>query len=183
MSYKFLEDFTRTYRAKRNIKDKHWHEGYYVCHNTRQLCPIGDILKDDDFKHLLIRNSFADWNMPRDLESIEIDVNTLCRHTGYFDENGAYFENDYVKFIFKNKSEEHIGVIKFGEYANPFESFSCIKHFGFYIEWISGKNIKTLRKDLTGIFNDGLIEHTKKNIIDNPEYKTDALKYESGVRK
>lgn len=170
MSYTFSEQFAKTYKAKQGLKDKIWHEGYYVLHNTRQVCPLGDKLKGDDFEHFIFQDSFANWNMPRFLQPTKIDVNTLCKHTGFFDQNNSYFENDYVKFLFREETDSHIGIIRFGEYMNPLGKFGYDKHYGFYIDWVCGENKDSLRKDFVGLLKDGLIEHTKNNAIDNPNY-------------
>ena len=76
----------------------YWREGYYVCHTTRQPCVIGDELKDDEIEHYIFYDSFADWNMPRVLEAIEVDPNTICRYSGINDKHGKrIFENDVIR--------------------------------------------------------------------------------------
>lgn len=44
------------------------YSGWYVGHVNRQLCPIGDSLHVRDVEHVVVRSSFADWNMPSNLE-------------------------------------------------------------------------------------------------------------------
>ena len=41
--------------------------GWYVYHETRQPCVFDDELKDDEIVHYVVHDSFADWNMPREL--------------------------------------------------------------------------------------------------------------------
>lgn len=78
----------------------HWVEGGYVKHICRQVCVLGDDrVNPEDIKHLIVRSGFADWNMPRSLEAIEIDVDTLCEFTEMLDVDGnPIFENAIVEF-------------------------------------------------------------------------------------
>ena len=80
-------------------KDKNgrWHYGYYVRHETRQPCIIGDNLKDDEINHYLFYDGFADWNMPRELKYVEVDPKTVGRFSGMYDKSGVrIFEDDIV---------------------------------------------------------------------------------------
>lgn len=52
-------------------------EGYYIRYETRQVCPLGDELKDDEVIHLIARNSFADWNMSKTLEFCKVFPDTV----------------------------------------------------------------------------------------------------------
>ena len=43
-------------------------EGYYICHENRQLSPLGPSwLRPEDVDHCVAVDDFADWNMPRSL--------------------------------------------------------------------------------------------------------------------
>lgn len=48
-------------------------EGWYAFHEKRQPCPMNDELAPDDCLHLIVSDSFADWNMPVDLRIVAID--------------------------------------------------------------------------------------------------------------
>ena len=75
-----------------------WAVGYYVMHRKRTLCPIGDSLKEEDVEHMVVKDGFSDWNMPRSMEAVEIDPGTICRCSGEKASNGAFvFENDLVE--------------------------------------------------------------------------------------
>lgn len=46
--------------------------GWYVFHEKRQPCVMNDWLKPEDVEHLVAVDSFADWNMPRDLKLMRV---------------------------------------------------------------------------------------------------------------
>lgn len=52
-------------------------EGYYFKHIKRQVCAWGDSIKEDDIVYYVCKSGFADWNMPREVELIEVDPNTI----------------------------------------------------------------------------------------------------------
>jgi len=85
------------FRAK-NIATDDWVYGYYIKHETRQRCVIGnDNLADNEIIHLIARDGFADWNMPKQLEIVKIKVDTLGQFIGLTDENRQrIFEGDIV---------------------------------------------------------------------------------------
>lgn len=85
------------YRGKRKENSK-WATGSFHIYETRQVCPFNDELKLEEIKYLIIRNSFADWNMPRTIESTEVDPETVGQFTGLIVSNGRVFDGDYLKF-------------------------------------------------------------------------------------
>lgn len=96
------------YRAKRK-DNREWVEGYYVKHETRQVCAIGDVLRPEEIKHYIFFNSFSDWNMPREMKFVEVIPDTVGQYTGLTDKNSTrIFEGDIVRDLFK-----HIGVVEF----------------------------------------------------------------------
>lgn len=50
-------------------------EGYYVKQEGTSYA--WDEGQEDDSRHFIFTTSFADWNMPRELEIHEIDITTL----------------------------------------------------------------------------------------------------------
>lgn len=76
-----------------------WVEGVYFKHYNRQVSPLGDELKPEDIDHLIIRSGFADWNMPRQLEAVPINPDTVCERTDKLDVKKNYiWENDVIEF-------------------------------------------------------------------------------------
>lgn len=93
------------------IDNGNWICGYYARHETRQPGAIGDALQPEEIKHLMMYNSFADWNMPRSLCCIEIDPETLGQFIGLYDTDGnRIFEGDIIK---SNRGPAY--VIEYGE--------------------------------------------------------------------
>ena len=78
--------------------------------------------------------------LPGKQNQIEVDPESICRHTGYQKNGVDVWENDRIKYHFG----ESVGVIRFGEYQNCFDSQTA-RHDGFYVDW--GEN-DMLRKDL-----------------------------------
>lgn len=73
-------------------------EGYYIYHIKRTICPIGDSVKPEDEQHVIMRDGFSDWNMPRDTVVYEINPDTLCQYTGLTGKYGKkIWENDILR--------------------------------------------------------------------------------------
>jgi hypothetical protein len=71
-------DNEKRYMVKAQCADNdQWIEGFYFRHIKRQICPIGDELKDDDIVHVICISSFADWNMPRNMQAVQIKPETI----------------------------------------------------------------------------------------------------------
>ena len=94
---------------------------------------------------------------------IKVDETTICQYTGLTDKaKNKAFENSIIKVI----SEDEFGVIKYGEYASPFDN-SSTKHIGFYVEWQNKTRTNLWGKDLGYWLNDTTI--ICGNIFDNVE--------------
>ena len=88
---------------------------------------------------------------------------TVGQFTGLTDKNGRKaFEHDVIMHHFSYA----VGVIKYGEYRNPWNDDSYTGHVGFYVDWVTGEEHKFLRKDLGYWLNTTQIVG---NIHDNPE--------------
>lgn len=94
----------------------------------------------------------------------EVIPSTLGACTGGTDRNGKFaFEGDLVKYEFNDV----IGVIRYGEYRQPFNDDKFTMHIGFYIDWLEGDDKGFFRVDL-GYWLP-LVE-VVGNIHDNPDY-------------
>ena len=46
--------------------------GYYMLHFNRTPAALGDEYKAEDVEHLVIRDEFSDWNMPRGIKVVKV---------------------------------------------------------------------------------------------------------------
>lgn len=97
------------FRGK-STETNQWCYGGFHIWKKRQICVLGDDkLKDDEISYVITVNSFADWNMPRTMQAVEVIADTVGQYTGLTDRNGnKIFEGDIVNILTEN---EEIGVI------------------------------------------------------------------------
>ena len=84
------------FRGK-NKRLNRWVEGAYLKHIKRTPCVIGDSVEDDDIQHVILKDEFSDWNMPRGIEAVEVDPDSVGEWTGLVDVVGRkIFEGDIL---------------------------------------------------------------------------------------
>lgn len=96
------------------------------------------------------------------VEKYVVHSDTVGQYTGMPDKAGnKAFEHDCIRELYGDS----IGVIRFGEYRNPFDGYGP-SHVGFYVDWVSSSGKDAYRKDLGYWLN--RVE-VIGNIHDNPE--------------
>lgn len=101
------------FRGK-SIKMNQWIYGGFHIWEKRQVCALSnDSLKDDEISYVITVNSFADWNMPRTMQAVEVIADTVGQYTGLTDRNGRkIFEGDIVNILTEN---EEFGIITYDD--------------------------------------------------------------------
>ena len=108
----------------------HWLYGGFHLWETRQPCVCNDELKPEEIKHIIIKNSFADWNMPRTMQPYIVIPETVGQYTGLTDKNGKkIFEGDIVKSGTYKFTEELIFTVVFDEFCR----YVIVSNYGIYL--------------------------------------------------
>lgn len=102
------------FRGKR-LDNGEWAEGYLYEHEPALVVIASENDEQEPSKWFIAKTGFADWNMPRPVEIVEVDHSTIGQYTGLKGKNGRrIFEGDIIKADNGNRSS--ISVVKFGEY-------------------------------------------------------------------
>ena len=149
------------FRGKR-IDNGEWVYGGYYEHITRQISPIGDRLREEDVKHLIIQSGFADWNMPRPLTAIEVIPETAGQYTGTKDKNGKdIYELDKVIMCYSFEDAYAHDYGRFEDKNGEIVGFVGIDAFGTYVEcdgkkwyWLENLEEPTKEFEVIGTIHD-----------------------------
>lgn len=109
------------YRGKR-VDNGEWVQGYLYEHEPPLQCLVPEGYVPKKSKWYILKTAFADWNMPRQVEFIEVDPDTVGECTGLTDKNGKLiFEGDklapFYDDIDKMVVEFHYGCFMLCLYA------------------------------------------------------------------
>lgn len=84
------------FRGKR-LNNGEWAEGYLYEHEPALVGIVSENDVPEPSKWFIARTGFADWNMPRPVEFVEIEPSTVGQYTGLKDKNGKrIFEGDIL---------------------------------------------------------------------------------------
>lgn len=137
------------FRGKRTDNGE-WAEGYLYEHEPALVGIVSENDVPEPSKWFIVRTAFADWNMPRRAEFIEVDPSTVCQYTGLKDKNGKrIFEGDIIKRFWLGS-----------------EIIYCVRYDGENAHFIG----KALNKSGFSTFDgDGKMFEVIGNVHDNPE--------------
>lgn len=152
------------FKAKR-IDNGEWVEGYYIYHIKRTPCVFNDCVRPEDEQHVIMRDGFSDWNMPRNTIHYDIDPKTLCQYTGLTDKNGnKIFENDVVH-LFGQDTIRRYDWKAVVEYGNPNSLYS----WGYQLKPIGEFEYNRDILFWIGMEEVNIYCEVIGNIFDNPE--------------
>lgn len=85
------------FRGKR-LDNGEWVHGYLYEHEPPIQCIVPDGYAPEKSKWCICKTAFADWNMPRQIDFVVVDPDTIGQFVGFTDKNGVKaFEGDIIR--------------------------------------------------------------------------------------
>ena len=144
------------FRGKR-LDNGDWVEGYLYEHEPPLVGIVSEKDEPEASKWFIARTGFADWNMPRPVELVEVDPSTVGQYTGLKDKNGErIFEGDVLKRY----------------YDDLYADDAVIEHVVWFNNGWCANDVTNMTYEAYSIFKDDVIPYAEiiGNIHDNPEF-------------
>ena len=159
------------FRGKNKIHG--WVYGYLYVHEPPLQCLVSENYIPEKSKYYILKTAFADWNMPRQVEFLEVDPETVGQFTGRTDKNKKkVFEGDILNgFMYPYLSDgEH-------NYIAEVIWFDDCPSFGLYTRVARNAKISGISDGNTDFMSDWKTTNWEiiGNIIDNKEMLEDEV--------
>ena len=144
------------FRGKR-LDNGDWVEGYLYEHEPPLVGIVSEKDEPEASKWFIARTGFADWNMPRPVELVEVDPSTVGQYTSLKDKNGKrIFEGDVLKRY----------------YDDLYADDAVIEHVVWFNNGWCANDVTNMTYEADSIFKDNVIPYAEiiGNIHDNPEF-------------
>lgn len=155
------------FRGKR-LDNGEWVEGYLYEHEPPLVGIVSEKDEPEASKWFIARTGFADWNMPRPVELVEVDPSTVGQYTGLNDKNGKrIFEGDVVSI-----EDGEFWVFSFGNCGGVQNVAHEVGYTGFHLSPLSQSAIHNRdygQRDDPVYYLNAIGLCVIGNIHDNPE--------------